>query len=307
MFKGKRMRLGLCCIFRDEDINFKTRQAGYIEKFPKDKQLDLISTTILHNSSSLMKALDYCASHEIGSFRVNSGFLPLKSHPNLRYELHELPDFMLIRDILEACRAFRNKTNIRLTFHPDQFTLLSSSKEKVTSQSFDELQYQAELADLIGADVIILHGGGAYGDKASALKRVSDNIEKLPEIVRTKLALENDDRVYTPRDLLPLCRSTGVPFVYDVHHHRCLRDDLTIEEVTKDAASTWNREPLFHLSSPKNGWQAKDVRSHHDFIDPADIPAIWRDIEVTVEVEAKAKEVAVAKLQQSLHLIKQAA
>lgn len=307
MFNQKKLRLGLCCIFRDEDIRFRTRQAGYVSRYPREQQLDLLSTSILHNVTALLKALEYCAANQIGSFRVNSRFFPLKSHPDLHYTLEELPEYGLISELLVACKTFGRNRNIRLTLHPDQFTLLSSPRENVTRQSFYELQYHADLAALVGADVITLHGGGAYGDKRSALLRVGENIDRLPENVRQKLALENDDRVYTPSDLLPLCQEYNIPLVYDVHHHRCLEDGLTIQEATVHAFETWNREPVFHISSPKNGWGTRDIRSHHDFIDQGDFPELWQELEITVEVEAKAKEVAVKQLQQSLQITEQAA
>lgn len=301
MFNGKRIRLGLCCIFHSADIRFKSHQAGHMLKLARDEQLDRLSTTILHNASSLLHALTYCLEHGIGSFRVNSGFLPLKSHPRLAYRLDELPDGMLIYELLSAARSYADTYNIRRTFHPDQFTLLSSPHDHVILQSLAELEYHAELAELIGADVIILHGGGAYGDKISALARLAENIEQLPVQLRSRLALENDDRTYTPQDLLPVCTRTGVPLVYDVHHHRCLPDDLTVEEATRQTVATWNREPLFHLSSPRDGWQGTNSRPHHDYIDPEDFPACWRNRAVTVEVEAKAKELAVERL--SRHLV----
>jgi UV DNA damage endonuclease len=300
MFKGKRMRLGLCCIFREEDIQFKSRQAGYMQKLSLEEQLGRLSVSVLHNATSLMRALEYCSAHDIGCFRVNSRILPLKSHPELHYELHSLPDYELISQLFEACRSFSHTRNIRITFHPDQFTLLSSPRENVTVQSVEELRYHAEVAELIGADVITMHGGGAYGDKKMALTRLVANVRELPETVRAKLALENDDRVYTPADLLPVCSSTGLPLVYDVHHHRCLSDDLSIEDATALAINTWNREPLFHISSPKYGWQSKDIKPHHDFIDIRDIPESWKKLEITVEVEAKAKEIAILKLQEDL-------
>jgi len=231
---------------------------------------------------------------------VGSDFLPLKSHPQLQYRLGDLPEWTLIGDLLAACRSFAASRNLRLTFHPDQFTLLSSPHERVTGQSVAELDYHAELASRIGADVITLHGGGGYGDKASALARLEANIDKLPAAIRNRLALENDDRIYSPRDLLPVCRRTGVPLVYDVHHHRCLPDELLEEETTRLALATWNREPLFHLSSPRDGWQARDLRPHHEYIDPADLPSCWRDLEITIEVEAKAKELAVDRLRRQL-------
>jgi len=300
MFKAKRIRLGLCCKFNGVDIRFTSRKAGALMKLSRNEQLDRLSTTIVHNARSLLMALEYCAENGIGSFRVGSDFLPLKSHPQLQYQLGELPEWSLIDDLLAACRSFAASRNLRLTFHPDQFTLLSSPRERVIRQSVAELDYHAELAERIGADVITLHGGGGYGDKASALARLEANIEKLPATIRSRLALENDDRIYCPRDLLPVCRRTGVPLVYDVHHHRCLPDEFSEQETTRLALATWNREPLFHLSSPRDGWQARDIRPHHDFIDPADLPSCWRDLEVTIEVEAKAKELAVDRLRRQL-------
>ena len=189
---------------------------------------------------------------------------------------------------------------IRLTFHPDQFTLLSSPDASVTARSLDELAYHAEVAELIGADVITLHGGGGYGDKSAALQRLTAVLDHLPPPLRSRLVLENDDRVYAPSDLLPVCNATGIPFVYDVHHHRCLPDGLTIEEVTERALATWSREPLFHLSSPREGWQSTNPRPHHDFIDLDDLPLCWCGLAMTVEVEAKAKEIALRRLQDDL-------
>jgi UV DNA damage endonuclease len=45
-----------------------------------------------------------------------------------------------------------------------------------------------------------------------------------------------------------------------------------------------------------NSWQDGNQRNHHDFIDPEDLPEFWLKQDVTVEVEAKAKELAVLKL-----------
>ena len=91
--------------------------------------------------------------------------------------------------------------------------------------------------------------------------------------------------------------------VYDVHHHRCNPDELTIEEATKHAVRTWQelgREPYFHLSSPKNGWLEGSPKPHADYIDPADFPLCWKNYNITVDIEAKAKELAVLKLMKEL-------
>lgn len=289
-------RLGLCCIFREEPITFRTRQAAYLKKFSRQQQLELLSETAMVNSRALLEAVTFCSDHQIGSFRVNSSFFPLKTHPEVGYGLADLPDHLEILTLLEKVRIYAGINDIRLTFHPDQFILLSSPKTQVVNNSIEELAYHTELAGLIGADVIMIHGGGAYGDKKSTLQRLNAALADLPDSIRSRLALENDDRVYTPQDLQPVCMESGIPLVYDVHHHRCLADGLTVEEATDIAILTWDREPLFHLSSPKQGWNGSDPKPHSDMIDPDDFPKYWRGREITVEIEAKAKELAIEKL-----------
>ena len=148
----------------------------------------------------------------------------------------------------------------------------------------------------MGANLLNIHGDGVFGDKRKALSDFARGLDALSPRARSRVTVENDDRLYTPADLLPICHAAGIPLVYDVHHHRCNRDDFTEEQATELALATWNREPLFHLSSPIAGWEGPRPERHHDFIDPHDFPHCWQGLDVTVEVEAKAKEVAVLQL-----------
>ncbi|MCX7030840.1 MAG: UV DNA damage repair endonuclease UvsE [Spirochaetes bacterium] len=296
------IRLGLCCIFRDEPIAFRRTTAASLAGLSKRVRLARLSELCLHNARSLADALAYCARRGIGDFRINSQLLPLYTHPSFGYRLADLPESPQIEELLAGCATFARRHGLRTTFHPDQFVLLSSPSKEITDRSFEELAYQAELADLVGADVLNIHGGGAYGEPAAALARLRRRIERLPDRIRRRLTLENDDRVFTPADLLPVSRDTGVPLVYDVHHHRVLPDGLSIEEATRAALATWRREPLFHVSSPREGWKGPGTNRHHDFVRLPDIPDCWLSLSrtVTVEVEAKAKEVAVLRLKRAL-------
>jgi UV DNA damage endonuclease len=292
------IRFGLCCIFRKVPIRFRRTTAKHLSQFGRARQLTILGEIATHNAQSLYRALQFCHTNGIGAFRINSQILPLKTHPQVGYDISGLPDHHGIVATFERCGDFAREHDLRTTFHPDQFILLNSPRTEVVARSIADLVYQAEVADWVGADVINIHGGGAYGDKPAALKRLSRAIERLPSSVRQRLTLENDDRLYTPRDLMPVCQAVEVPLVYDVHHHRCLPDGLSEATATEASMATWHREPLFHLSSPAAGWGEGNPRPHHDFIDPADIPPTWRhlDRKVTVEVEAKAKELAVLSL-----------
>lgn len=290
------LRLGLCCQFRAEPITFRATTVTAMARLPTPVRLARLAELCRANAEALLAALDFCARHGIGAFRIRSQILPVKTHPTTGYAMEELPGGTDITARFRECGRFARSHNLRLSFHPDQFVVLNSPNPQTVAHSLAELDYQAEVAEWVGADTITLHGGGAYGDKAGALDALRRNIERLPTPVRSRLTLENDDKVYTPADLLPVCADTGVPLVYDVHHHRCLPDGLSVAEITTRARTTWSAEPLFHISSPLAGWGGPKPERHHDYIDAADIPVEWLGWPLTVEVEAKAKELAVTRL-----------
>ena len=290
------IRFGLCCIFRNEPIKFFQTTARYTASLPEGERLQHLSRLCLKNAASLMEALRFCATHGIGDFRIKSQILPLKTHPEIGWSTKDLPGGEKMRSAFKACGEYSETHDIRTSFHPDQFVFLNSPSSAVHEAAVSELSYHAEVASWVGADVITIHAGGAYGNKKTALERLSFNILSLPKEIRRLLALENDDRIYTPGDLLGICSATGVRFVYDVHHHRCLPDGISEAETTARAVETWDREPLFHLSSPAGGREAKNPRPHSDYIDIEDFPCEWLEHDLTVEVEAKAKELAVIRL-----------
>lgn len=294
------LRLGLCCQFVREPIKFRTTTATAMLRLQRPERLSRLAQLCCANADALMASLEFCAQNGIGAFRINSQILPVKTHPGVGYQIEELPGAEGIVGRLVECGRFAQANDVRLSFHPDQFVVLNSPNPRTLEHSVAELSYQAEVAGWVGADTINIHGGGAYGDKSEALAALRRNIEGLPNPVRMLLTLENDDKIYSPSDLLPICADTGVPLVYDVHHHRCLPDGASVAEITDRARMTWRTEPLFHISSPLEGWDGLRPQRHHDFIDVGDFPSEWLGWPLTVEVEAKAKELAVAKLIEDL-------
>jgi UV DNA damage endonuclease len=297
------MRFGLCCLFKKEPVSFRTTTAKSLLALPRKVQLRKLSEICLHNASNLHLALETVHRLGIGAFRIMSPLFPRMTHPSVGYGLEDLPEGKNIQRKLEESRIFARKYDIRLSFHPDQFVVLSSPHSQVVANSLRELEYHGMLAEAVGVDVINIHAGGVYGDKFGALQRLSDVLPHLSVAVRKRLALENDDVSYTPRDLLPFCERFSIPFVYDVHHHRCHPDDLSVEQATTLAEDSWKdagQEPYCHISSPRNGWQGGNPKPHADYIDPADFPACWLGRRMTVDVEAKAKELAVISLMDGL-------
>jgi UV DNA damage endonuclease len=294
------MRLGLCCMFRDQPIKFVTTRVAAISKMKRLDAQAKLSCLCLENADALMAALRFCAANGIGCFRINSQILPIKTHHTCGYEVSDLPEGDEIVRRFEECGRYARTHKLRTCFHPDQFVVLNSPRPDVVENSDQELEYQAVVAEWVGADVVNIHVGGAFGDKQKALADFARNLKLLSLGVRSRLTVENDDKTFTPVDLLPVCRAEGLPLVYDVHHHRCNPDGMSVEQITRKAVATWNREPMFHISSPIEGWKGPKPERHHDFIDVEDLPACWQRKKITVEIEAKAKEVAVLKLKMEL-------
>ncbi|HEX5962157.1 MAG TPA: UV DNA damage repair endonuclease UvsE [Gemmatimonadales bacterium] len=295
------IRWGLCCQFLDSPITFRTATHGYAGGLEPETRRGYLAEIAAHNADALAAAIERCHEIGIGAFRINSQVLPLATHPITGYNLEQLDPSGAIAGAFEWAGALARAYDVRLSLHPDQFVVLNSERELVVRSAVQELELQARIAELVGADVIVLHGGGAAGGVQAAVERLERGLELLSPRVRERLAFENDDRCFTPRTLLPLCQRSGVPLVYDVHHHRCLPDGLSEVEATELSFASWgDREPYAHLSSPKGGWEAPNVRAHADYIDPNDFPVIWRDRTLTIDVEAKAKERAVLAIKQAV-------
>lgn len=294
------LRFGLCCQFIEQPIKFRTTTATSLLRMEPEARREKLSQLCLHNAAALAAAITYCTENEIGCFRINSAILPVKTHPEAGYATQDLPHAGAIVERFQTAGRLAVERGVRLVFHPDQFIVLNSPREEVVQRSIADLEYQAEVAAWVKADVINIHAGGAYGDKPAALDRLARNLDRLSAAARARITVENDDKIFTPRDLAAWCRHNGVPLVYDVHHHRCASDGWTVSQATSEALSTWDREPVFHISSPLLGWQGPRPERHHDFVDVHDFPSEWLSLAVTVEVEAKAKELAVRRLREAL-------
>lgn len=156
--------------------------------------------------------------------------------------------------------------------------------------------------DMIGLSTtpynkINIHVGGVYGDKQSAMERWVENFHFLDENTKKRLTIENDDKqsAYTVRDLLYIHEHTGIPIVFDYHHHTCHPDGMSHQEALSMAMSTWPKDitPIVHISEPRD---EKNFRAHHDYV-VNEVNTYGYDIDIMME--AKAKELAVLEYSKS--------
>ncbi len=296
-----RLRWGLCCQFLDAPIRFRQTTHRYVGSLAPELRGPFLAAIARHNAAALADAVRRCTEIGVGAFRITSQLLPLATHPESGYRLADLEGGdEIVRAFADAGRLAAEH-DVRLSFHPDQFIVLNSERDATVASAVRELEHTAEISAILGVENVTVHAGSLAGGTAAALERLRRGIDRLGDDARRRLALENDDRLFSPADLLPLCRELHVPLVYDAHHHRCNPDDLSVADATEAAVATWgDREPWAHLSSPRDGWDAPNPRPHADYVDPADFPESWRARRLTIDVEAKAKERAVLAIRDAV-------
>ncbi len=267
-------------------------------------RLTALARTNLQNTRRLFL---YNSAHDIKVFRLTSKLIPLATHP-ISTNWNWLKE---LETELKSLGDYAKSHSFRISAHPDHFTLLNSPQKTVTDASLRDLEYHHQIFTGMGLDSeakLILHVGGCYKNKNESIARFIENFNKLRPPIKNRIVLENDDKTYTVRDVLKICRSEGIPMVLDIHHHWCNNEEDDIADYLSDIFATWNHEtlpPKIHLSSPKG---QKNFRSHADQIDLAfflDFLKLAKkfDIDFDVMVEAKNKDAALLKLLKELKAV----
>src|SRR5574344_709780 len=173
----------------------------------KNASEEKLISLIKYNLETLDKILDYNFEHGIFLFRISSGFIPFASHP-----INKINWCKIFKKELLALGEKTKKYGMRLSMHPGQYTTLTTFDKDVLKRSIRDLQYQASVLDCMGlnsSNKIILHVGGKYDDKQKSMGRFIKEYKKLPQNIKNRLTIENDDRNYTAKDVLYISKKTG--------------------------------------------------------------------------------------------------
>ncbi len=266
--------------------------------------LSKLRRTAAENLENTLRLLRYNKAHGVSVFRFSSKLLPLATHP-------ALVDWDYMEELRERLRLIGDivkENKMRVSFHPDHYTLLNSPREDVLLASLKDYQYHSSLLEAMGLDLsakLVTHVGGLYNDREGSIGRFKKNWGRLPEPVAGRLTLENDDKIYTAREILNICRELSLPMVLDLHHHKCNNWGEDIAELIPEIFKTWEATglpPKIHISSPKSN---ADFRSHHDFVNPGDLYPFLLSARkfasiIDIMVEAKQKDRAMFKLVRDL-------
>ncbi len=281
-----------------------TTNRSMIKRTFKEKGLKYASELALQNVWDLGKILQWNEQNNIRFYRMSSDIFPWASE----YNLWELPEYHHIKYQLHLTGDYAREHGHRLTFHPGPFNVLGSPNNKVVKNTIKELNHHSEIFDMMGYkeatpyNKINIHVGGTYGgDFDGTAKRWCENYFKLRMRCQHRLTLENDDKasMWSVKEIYEkIYHETGVPIVFDYHHHRFCTGGLTEREALELAASTWPEgiDPVVHVSESRAAEQSDPKirpQAHSDFIErQVDSHGQRHDI----MLECKKKELALLRL-----------
>ena len=306
------MNLGYACI--NMQLSYPQKYGGQekgvlpittgrsmIKRTFESKGLDYASELTLANAIDLDRIIDWNILNGFNFFRITSGLAPWKSE----YDWTDLKDLDDIKMYLHSAGVKAKTHNLRITSHPGPFNVLTSPHQHVVDNCVNDLTMHGDVFDMMGLtrthfNKINIHIGGAYGDKPASMERFCKNFNLLPESVKSRLTVENDDKasMYSVKELYNgVYSNIGVPIVFDYHHHKFCDGGLGEQEALELAISTWPEgiTPATHYSESRREEQGDDtirVQAHSDYIYDK-INTYGNDIDIMVE--AKRKELAVQK------------
>ncbi|WP_227936302.1 UV DNA damage repair endonuclease UvsE [Alkalihalobacillus deserti] len=286
------MKLGYACINLSLPSKFKTCRLKTVE----NEGLEKVKELTIHNFNEVLKTIRWNIEQGIFFYRLSSDLVPFATHEIMSWEW-DLDDDVL--NITKEIKKLAIDYNMRLTMHPGQYSILNSPKPEIVRKAILDLEYHSKILNLVSGTDMIIHVGGAYGNKVEAKDKFVDNYQTLSSDIKTKLRLENDDKIFHIKDVIDIYKKTGIPIIFDFHHNRCNpTDDLSLNHALDIVFESWVSvdRPKMHISSGRNSITDP---AHHDFIlkeDFIDFIQLIGNREADIMFESKRKDESVLRV-----------
>lgn len=288
------MKIGYACL----TVGVPTTQLKTTRK--ANATPERLTELIANNLKAMENMIDYNIAHGIKLYRISSDIIPFGSD----FETNQLDWLSLFDDDFKRIGLKIKEHDIRVSMHPGQYTVLNSQDSGVVERAIDDLTYHTGFLDALGVDgshKIILHIGGVYGDKNSAMDRFVEVYETLDAAIKKRLIIENDDRSYTIEEVLAISERTGAPVVYDNLHNACNPSDPTVTDAEwiEKVQKTWkpvDGPAKIHYSQQRDGGR-KGAHTQTIYIEPfMDFYHSVESLGVDIMLEVKDKNLSAIKV-----------
>jgi UV DNA damage endonuclease len=296
------IRFGLCCIslkLKEQGLSHQTMTYKRFSSLPREEALKILGERIQNNLMVTNETIKFCAENNY-VYRVSSDIFPLITYDEANVSLEDLPNHDEIQDEFDNIQSTISNSTVRVTCHPSEFNSLSSLTPKVIEKTIVELNFYSSFFDRIGlpADTnaaMNLHVHNNNGTREEISHRFYENFKRLDENCQKRMTIENDDKLncWSVRELVDIFHPiTRIPICFDYLHHKCHPNNTTEVEAINMCYDTWQTRPLFHYSESRPG---NNPRAHADY---AEVPFETYGLDFDMDMELKAKDLAIEKYEQ---------
>lgn len=255
--------------------------------------------TVRLNLDSLMHTLKWNVEHGLYFYRISSSLIPFASHPAMTLSWKER-----FREDFERIGNFIKQNNMRISMHPGQYVVINSPNDNVYENSVKELQYHADVLDMLGLDrthKFQFHLGGIHNDRDLSTKVFLERYNSLSESIKGRLVIENDERFASVKQCMAIHDICGIPILFDTLHHQVNNNGETLLKGLVAAMSTWNESdgvPMIDYSTQNPD---KKVGAHAVTLDVIKFRSFakslkGRDIDIMLEIKNKEASALQAKI-----------
>ena len=290
----------LCCIseeLKESGYKFQTmtwkRFNQLLDEHGEYHALHELGERWLNNVRVTFMCIQHCYENGWG-YRVSSNLFPIRTHPDFKYGIKNVPQYDDIMEELDAIAIYNQTWGVRLSTHPDQFNVLASENQDAVDKTINELNFHGWVMDKLGCardyrSPMNIHVNCTKGDLEDIAARFMSNLNLCDHAVTSRLVLENEDKgCWTVDNLINhFYKDKLIPITFDNLHFKCNPSQFDEGQAMALCAATWGMtKPLFHYSESHP--DKPNPRSHADM--PTDRPVSdlydW-------DIELKSKDAAI--------------
>lgn len=227
-------RIGFCCKYKHPDqtqqpkvlreiesqLTDKSTTVAWCDRQPKHVAESKLISLVEHNIEAARQLVAYVGNLDphLHMVRLSSNLIPLATHPQWKYLWDDPINRVALERGFQKIGDLARILDVRLSFHPGQFCVLSSDRPEVVANSIEEFEYHATMARWMGFGKtfqdfkINVHISGKRGPNG-----IIAVLGKLSPEAKNTLTIENDEFGWGLDASLEL--SEYCALVLDIHHH----------------------------------------------------------------------------------------
>ena len=219
--------------------------------------------------------------------RLSSDILPVYTQSDWSYFWHRSDVISYCESAFKSVGDIARALDVRLSFHPGQFTVLASENPGIVDRSIEEFEYHADMARYMGFGLsfqdlkINVHISGKQGP--AGIRRA---YQRLSTEARNCITIENEENAWGLNDCLSI--ADVVPIVLDIHHHWIREGEYISANDSRvcQVIDSWRgKRPTLHYSVSRedylmehdkssapihaqlllDGYKKQKLRAHSDF------------------------------------------